>query len=147
MSYKPLPPRYLNILLVLELGIHFILPIARIIHSPYRYLGIIIILLGLSLNVWATSQLRQVTAIGYFRIPTRLEMSGVFRISRNPIYLSGVIVSSGIAILLGSLITFIFPIVLAIILNCVYIPFEETKLEEIFGKEYKNYKEKVRRWI
>ena len=72
---------------------------------------------------------------------------GPFRISRNPTYLSGVILLFGIAILLGSLITFAFPIALILILNGLYIPVEEAELEERFGTEYVEYKRKVRRWI
>jgi protein-S-isoprenylcysteine O-methyltransferase Ste14 len=61
--------------------------------------------------------------------------------------LGGVILSLGIAVLLGSLITFVFPIVLLLILDQLYIPVEERKLEETFGKEYLEYKQRVRRWI
>jgi protein-S-isoprenylcysteine O-methyltransferase Ste14 len=58
-----------------------------------------------------------------------------------------VILSLGVAILLGSLITFVFPIALLVILDRYYIPFEEKRLEETFGAEYLEYKQKVRRWI
>lgn len=147
MRDKLLSPRYLNILLMLQLGFHFVLPIASVIHSPWSYLGAIIILISLALNVWAVRQLKKDATIDFFEIPRSLETGGVFRISRNPIYLSGVMLSLGIAILFGSLITFVFPVVLWVILDRLYIPTEEMRLERIFGDEYLQYKQKVRRWI
>lgn len=140
-------PKYLNILLVFQLGFHFVLPVTRVISSPWSYLGVIIIFLSLALNLWTVRQLKKEATIDFFEIPKRLETGGVFRISRNPVYLSGVTLSLGIAILLGSLITFVFPVALWLILDRLYIPAEEAGLERIFGHEYLQYKEKVRRWI
>ena len=87
------------------------------------------------------------TTIDFYEAPNRLVTDGPFHISRNPIYLSGVILSLGVAILLGSLITFVFPIALLVILDRYYVPFEEKRLEETFGTQYLEYKQRVRRWI
>jgi protein-S-isoprenylcysteine O-methyltransferase Ste14 len=148
MRDKLLPPSYLNIFLVLPIGLHFVLPIKRIVHSPYTYLGFVFILLGLALNTWSVRLLKKrKTTIDFQEMPNRLVTDGPFRISRNPLYLGGVILSLGIAILLGSLITFVFPVALLLILDRLYIPAEETRLEKIFGEEYLEYRQKVRRWI
>ena len=145
---KLLPPSYLNIFLVLPIGLHFVLPIKRIVHSPYTYLGFVFILLGLALNTWSVRELKKRnTTVDFQEMPNRLVTDGPFRISRNPLYLGGVILSLGIAILLGSLITFGFPVALLLILDRLYIPAEETRLEKIFGEEYLEYRQKVRRWI
>lgn len=142
------PPTYLNTFLVLAIGLHFVLPIRRLIHPPYTYLGFVFILFGVVLNVWSSRLLKVMsTAIDFYEAPDRMVTDGPFGISRNPIYLSGVILSLGVAILLGSLITFVFPIALLVILDRYYIPFEEKRLEETFGAEYLEYKQKVRRWI
>ncbi len=148
MRNKRLPPAYLNTFLVLAIGLHYILPIKRIIHSPYTYLGLIIVLAGVALNVWSARLLKKKsTAIDFDETPTRLVTDGPFSISRNPVYLGGVILSVGIAVLLGSLITFVFPTALLLILDKLYIPVEEKRLEETFGTEYLDYKQRVRRWI
>jgi protein-S-isoprenylcysteine O-methyltransferase Ste14 len=148
MRNKLLPPTYLNTFLVLAIGLHFILPIKRIIHSPYTYFGLIIILFGVALNVWSARLLKKKSAtVDFHETPTRLVTDGPFRISRNPLYLGGVILSLGIAVLLGSLITFVFPTALLLILDKLYIPVEEEGLEKTFGKEYLEYKQRVRRWI
>ena len=148
MKSKLLPPAYLNTFLVLAIGLHFILPINSIIHAPYTYLGCVFILFGVVLNLWSLRLLKNNRApIDFYEEPNRLVTDGPFGISRNPIYLSGVILSFGIAILLGSLITFVFPIALLVILDGCYIPFEEKRLEKTFGTKYLDYKQKVRRWI
>jgi protein-S-isoprenylcysteine O-methyltransferase Ste14 len=88
-------------------------------------------LLGLILNISGARALRKMnTPVEFHETPITLVTTGPFRFSRNPIYLGGVIILLGLAILFGSLITFIFPILLFIILNEFYIPFEEITLEE-----------------
>jgi protein-S-isoprenylcysteine O-methyltransferase Ste14 len=57
------------------------------------------------------------------------------------------ILSLGIALFLGSLITFVFPILLFIILEGYYIPKEEEALNKAFGETYEDYKHRVRRWV
>lgn len=148
MKSNLVSPTYLNLFPVLSVGLHLILPIKRIIYAPYTYLGILFILLGAVLNLWSVAQLQKHhTTIDFDRTPRELVIDGPYRISRNPIYLSGVILSLGIAVLLGSLITFAFPVVLSLILNTVYIPSEEAALERNFGTDYGQYKKRVRRWI
>jgi protein-S-isoprenylcysteine O-methyltransferase Ste14 len=148
MKNKFLPPTYLNFLLLIAIGLHFVIPTKRIISPSYSYVGVILILLGVILNVWSGGTLRRAnTTIDFNRTPKQLVTDGPFRFSRNPIYLSGVILSLGFAIALGSLIMFIYLIALFIILNWFYIPFEERRLENEFGQNYHDYKRIVRRWI
>jgi protein-S-isoprenylcysteine O-methyltransferase Ste14 len=148
MQNKLIPPRYLNLFLLVPIALHFILPIKSIIHAPHTYVGILFILLGVALNAWSVAQLRKNhTTVDFHGTPNELVIGGPFRLSRNPIYLSGVTLSFGVAILLGSLITFVFPIALFAVLNAFYIPVEELALENTFGNSYLQYKRKARRWI
>lgn len=118
------------------------------IRPPFTYLGIILIVLGLTFNIWAVRILNEnQTTIDFDKDPSDLVTNGPFRISRNPIYLSGVMLSAGIAIFLGSVITFVFPLIFLLILDRAYIPAEEETLENIFGDEYRSYKMRVRRWL
>ncbi|MFX1424591.1 MAG: methyltransferase family protein [Promethearchaeota archaeon] len=143
-----LPPKYLNIFLLMPIIFHFLLPFERIIPFPYTFTGFILIVFGLIINIWSTRELKSNTTPIDFNKPTvNLVVDGPFSISRNPIYISGVILSFGITVLLGSLFAFIFPVALILILNTYYIPFEEEKLEKTFGEEYIKYKKRVRRWI
>jgi protein-S-isoprenylcysteine O-methyltransferase Ste14 len=143
-----LSPKYLNIVLLLQFGLHFLFPLQQIIPFPFTLFGFLVIFLGLVMNVWSVKELKtNRTPINFFKPTTKLVVDGPFKISRNPIFLSGVILSLGISVLLGSLISFIFPVALLLILNTYYIPLEEQKLKRTFGKIYLKYKESVRRWI
>ncbi len=53
----------------------------------------------------------------------------------------------GIALLLGSLITFVFPILFFLIMDRAFIPFEEQMLQEALPQEFAQYREKDRRWL
>lgn len=148
MKIKISPPAFFMIFLLLSIGSHFIFPVKKIIHPPYTYSGIIFIAAGVALNIWADVMFKKdKTTVKPHEEPTKLKTSGPFRISRHPMYLGMAMVLLGLAVVLGSLITFIFPAGFIIIADFVFISFEEKNLERIFGKEYFDYRQKVRRWL
>lgn len=115
---------------------------------PFTLTGLVPAVMGLFTNLQARRTLREAnTTDNIFENPKVLITEGVFRYSRNPMYLGGIVFSFGLAILLGSLVAFIFPIVLFVLLNSLYIPKEEDQLRTMFGKKYFDYEKRVRRWI
>jgi len=87
------------------------------------------------------------TAIRPFESSTFLVTDGLYRYTRNPMYLGMVILLIGVATYLGSLTPYIvIPVFFLIIQQC-FIKHEEPFLENIFGQEYLDYKDKVRRWF
>lgn len=76
-----------------------------------------------------------------------LQTSGIYAISRNPMYLGLLMLYIGIAFLKGNLWTFIFiPLVILVITYFVILN-EEKYLSRAFEKDYVEYRKKVRRWI
>jgi len=73
--------------------------------------------------------------------------SGPYRFTRNPMYLGLVILTLGVAILIGAWPTFLAPVALFATANWVHIPFEEAKMRRQFGATYDRYTGRVRRWI
>jgi protein-S-isoprenylcysteine O-methyltransferase Ste14 len=145
---KLLPPAYLKVFLVLMIGLHFIFPIMQLVHSPYRYIGILFIGFGIWLNIWADGLFkRNETTVKPFEKPSALIQKGPFLISRHPMYLGMVAALLGVAIVLGSLVVFIAPIVFFIIIEVNFISEEERAMEENFGQEYADYRHRVRRWL
>jgi protein-S-isoprenylcysteine O-methyltransferase Ste14 len=54
---------------------------------------------------------------------------------------------AGSAIFMGSGITFVFPFLFILIIEKLFIPVEEQKLERVFGEVYLEYKKTVRKWV
>jgi protein-S-isoprenylcysteine O-methyltransferase Ste14 len=78
---------------------------------------------------------------------TALVTSGVYRFSRNPMYLGMALTYLGVAVWANALAALLlFPVALAAIRVGV-IAREEAYLERRFGDEYRAYKARVRRWL
>ena len=72
---------------------------------------------------------------------------GVFGFSRNPMYLSLLVLTASLAILIASLWLFIAIPVLFFLLEFFAIKPEEKYLSEKFGEEFSDYADAVRRWL
>jgi protein-S-isoprenylcysteine O-methyltransferase Ste14 len=145
---KILPTTYLLISIVLMVALHFLIPLVQVIPVPWNILGIVPIVAGVALNLIADSAFRKVrTTVKPFEESSSLVTNGVFRLSRNPMYLGFVLILLGIAIVLGSLTAFAIIPVLAILMDRVFIQVEEGMLEVKFGQTWLEYKAKERRWI
>ncbi|HBT75761.1 MAG TPA: isoprenylcysteine carboxylmethyltransferase family protein [Planctomycetaceae bacterium] len=78
---------------------------------------------------------------------TRLVVSGMYRFSRNPMYLGATSILLAIGIFLDDGLALLPVPLFAAYLNSFQIIPEERALEELFGDEYRDYKKRVRRWI
>ena len=78
---------------------------------------------------------------------TSLEVGGIYRFTRNPMYLGMALAYAGLAIGFdGPIALALLPLVLITIQTQV-IAREERYLEAKFGDDYVRYKVKVRRWL
>ena len=148
MNNKIPPP---IITLICGLGIYF----SRPLFPKYNYISIDIIaasflLLGIIILITAVlSFKRQSTTVSPLQ-PEKasyLVVSGIFKYSRNPMYLGMLLILISMTIKFnfvgGILIIFGF---ITFITKFQIIP-EETALERLFGKEFTRYKKKTKRWI
>lgn len=74
----------------------------------------------------------------------KLILSGPFKVLRHPTYLSIIINSLGLAIIVQSLSIFVL-FTLLIVLIIRVIPIEEALLVKTYGEEYKDYQKKVKK--
>ena len=148
ISRKIIPPVYLLTSLILIFVLDRYLPVRKIITSPFNYSGIVVGFCGLALAASGVISFKKAgTAIRPFESSTFLVTDGLYRYTRNPMYLGMVILLIGVATYLGSLTPYIvIPVFFLIIQQC-FIKHEEPFLENIFGQEYLDYKDKVRRWF
>ncbi len=143
-----LPPVYLLTAVVVMLAVDRIAPVAELWSPPWTRLGGLLVLLGFVLALscaWLFYQRK--TTIKPFEKPASLITDGLYRFSRNPIYVAMVILLMGIATLLGSLAPWLVLPVFAWRIQSAFIAHEEATLEQAFGDAYTQYCQRVRRWV
>jgi protein-S-isoprenylcysteine O-methyltransferase Ste14 len=124
------------------------LPITGLLPAPFHWLGLIILLPGIIILLQSgASFLKAKTGLLPFSEATKLVTGGLYRFSRNPMYLGMVLFLLGLALFLGSLSALIPVAVFAWIIDRQFIRNEERFLQDIFGEEYLAYRKRVRRWI
>ena len=77
----------------------------------------------------------------------KLVMRGPFRYTRNPMYLGLVLMAFGFAFYFGTIAFYAVPVLLFLLCNFSFIPFEEGKMQRQFGDQYTDYLRRVRRWV
>ena len=76
-----------------------------------------------------------------------LVTNGPFSFSRNPIYLANTLLMMGVGLIAGSVWFILLGLVAAFLTQKLAIEREERHLDIRFGKRYRDYRKKVRRWI
>ena len=110
--------------------------------------GAIITLAGAALTIIAAAgHWRAGTNVEPWHPTTALVTGGVYRFTRNPIYLGMAVGQLGIAICGASFGAALMIVPAVIIIQTQVIAREETYLEAKFGQSYRDYKARVRRWI
>ncbi len=145
---QPVPPIYLLLTLIVMGVLHGFIPIASLVPPPYRYAGLALFAFGVGMTVSAAGLFSKLgTPLKPFEESTVVVTTGMFRFTRNPMYLGMVVGLLGVAIFLGSLVSLLPVPVFVAIIHFQFIVHEERFMEELFGQEYLTYKRKVRRWI
>jgi protein-S-isoprenylcysteine O-methyltransferase Ste14 len=145
---KVVPPVYFLMSLIAMTGLHFLLPIARVVPAPWSYAGGGIVVLGIALTALAAGSFKRAgTPVVPFERSTAMVTTGLYRITRNPMYLGLLLALIGAAVLFGTLSPYVPIPIFVWIIETRFIRGEERFLEELFGAPYLAYKSKVRRWI
>jgi len=143
-----MPITYLLAAILLMLAMHFLLPVASCIPPLWNLLGILPVAVGVAINLAADGAFRNAgTAVKPFEESSVLVTDGVFRVTRNPMYLGFVLILIGLAVLLGSLTPYPVVIAFAVLVDRMFITVEERMLAEKFGLDWKIYKLSTRRWL
>lgn len=148
MSRLNIPPFYLFVSIVALFVLKYTVPGSTLFYPPFNYFGFVIVFMGLALILWHADYFKRYnTPIKPFEQSTHLIKEGLYRYSRNPIYLGMAVILFGGAMILGTFTPFIVVVVFILIIERAFIVKEEIFLEKIFGDEYTEYKKSVRRWI
>jgi len=136
----------LVISMILEI---FVSPLAIFGGSMIQFvIGLLIIGLGLAnfFYTYVTFSNNQ-EEIHPKTVTTQIFTGGTFKYSRNPVYLSFVMLLLGCGIAFNSLWYIYLAAINVILLHYGIIVPEEKYLEKEFGKDYLVYKKSVRRWL
>lgn len=93
------------------------------------------------------TMIRAKTTIMPNKASEHLVTSGAFSFTRNPIYLGNTLLMIGIGLITGIVWFFPLAILAAFATQKLAIEREEKHLEARFGKKYRDYAKRVRRWI
>ena len=145
------PPRLLLAVILLGLALDRLLPLHLGSHggrTGHWFVGISLILIGVAL---ITAGIRTFGRAGT-PVPTieptrALVTTGVYRWTRNPIYLGMLLEYAGIGMAARSTWMLILALPLAITIRYGVVAREEAYLERRFDGAYREYKSRVRRWL
>ena len=144
-----IPPPIL--VLILVMSIYFSQNQLEIIYLPYKHsISILILLAGILILINPVFKfIKSKTTVNpvKFAKVNKLVTSGIFKYSRNPMYLGMILIIISTTIFYLNYYSVITPFIFYFWINEFQIKREEIFLEEKFGKEYLSYKSRTRRGI
>ena len=125
----------------------YFLPLAWVERVWVRWIGVILLLVSLAWTVLAQVQMGQSWRIGIdVEHETQLVQGGVFKLSRNPIFIGMIATLLGLFLVIpnvGTLLT----LMVGTILIAIQVRLEEEHLTSVHGEQYMQYRRLVRRWL
>jgi protein-S-isoprenylcysteine O-methyltransferase Ste14 len=79
--------------------------------------------------------------------PKKLVVRGLYRYTRNPIYVGVLTVLLGWAVMFRGMGLLIYAVCVAICFHLFVVLYEERHLQKEFGGEYADYRSRVSRWL
>lgn len=115
-----------------------------------RWAAAILIAAGLAIGIAAFLQFRRAHTTINPMTPDRTSMlltAGLYRVSRNPIYVGDVVILVGCALLFANALALAAAALFVPCVDRFQIRPEERALRERFGEPYETYCREVRRWL
>lgn len=126
---------------------HYLVPLIWLQHPPLIVSGIVLLLVSFVWILMAQKQMGDSWRIGIdHELKTQLVSAGVFKISRNPIFLGMRINLLGLFLILPNAVT-LAVLVLGDALMQIQVRLEEEYLTRTHGQNYEQYRRQTRRWI
>ncbi len=124
------------------------IPIPYAVPSILRIAAFALMIIGFALAAAAFVEFRKAkTTLNPHGSVTTMATNGVYRFTRNPIYLGFLLMVIGFPLQSGTYWGLVIAPLFIESINSLVIKHEETYLERKFGKEYTEYKSRVRRWL
>jgi len=144
-----IPPPIL--VLILVISIYLSKNKLEIIYLPYKHsISLLILLIGIFILINPVFKfIKSKTTVNpiKFKKVNKLVTSGIYKYSRNPMYLGMILIIISTSVFYLNYYSIITPLIFYFWINRFQIKREEIFLKEKFGKEYLLYSSKTRRWI
>ena len=125
----------------------YLAPIRWLEHPSLQWIGVAFVIFSLVWIIIAQAQMGEAWRIGIdTQHRTPLVQEGVFRISRNPIYVGGIIMLSGLFLIISNALTLLI-LIMGLVLIGVQVRVEEEHVGKMYPREYAEYCQRVRRWL
>lgn len=125
----------------------YLLPFVRLENSAIQYVGIGLLVLSLVWTILAQIQMGNSWRIGIDEEKeTALVQTGLFRFSRNPIFLGMQITLLGFFLTAPNVLILLI-LVLGFVLIQIQVRLEEEFLSKTHGANYIHFRKEVRRWL
>lgn len=147
MKPSIIPPVFFLISIILIVANYFVFTSMNLIIFPYNLIGLFIIFFSFIFTGKAREMFLKFGTSHKFDLPKRLITDGLFSKTRNPMYIGMIMFLAGFSVLFENVGGLFVTVIFALIMDQIYVKYEEKKLEECFGDEYLRYKSSVRRWI
>ena len=148
METKIPPP---IVTLVFGLSIYFSRGIFQAVEIKYSfYIGILLLILGLGILISAVGLFRKDKTTVNPLSPeqaTKLVTDGIFKYSRNPMYLGMALVLCSITVFFNLIGGIIFVALFCFYITKFQIIPEERAMSNLFSQDFDKYKQATRRWI
>jgi protein-S-isoprenylcysteine O-methyltransferase Ste14 len=124
------------------------IPLPFTVPPLLRIIGFAMTFIGFLLGIGAFIEFRKAhTTLDPHGSARQLVTSGVYRFTRNPIYLGFLLMVIGLPLISGLLWGFVVAPIFVLMMTRLVIEREENYLERKFGKSYASYTSRVRRWL
>ncbi len=117
----------------------YLAPIRWLEHPWLQWIGVAFLIISLGWTIIAQAQMGEAWRIGIdTEHRTPLVQTGIFRISRNPIYIGIVITLSGLFLIIPNALTLLI-LILGLVLIGVQVRLEEEHVGKMYPQEYAEY--------
>jgi protein-S-isoprenylcysteine O-methyltransferase Ste14 len=142
------PPRIAMLFGLAAAALHWGLPVWNKMRFSYPVFGAVTAAGGFMAMMWGWWLFKKHdVAICPTQKTVRLVTRGIYRFTRNPMYLGFILMLLGLAFFVGTPPFYLAAGAYFVLINWVFCPYEEAKLTGTFGQEFLNYKARVRRWL
>jgi len=142
------PPVLTVIFIAIAYILKWTIPIPFVVSSILENIGFVLVVIGFFLGVAAFLAFRKArTTLDPHGKVSAIVSDGIYRFTRNPIYLAFLLMLIGFPLNSGNYWGILLSPVFVIFMNSLVIEKEEAYLEKKFGDVYTSYKSGVRRWL